>query len=117
MRCAPASRAGDDMNALVSIALFGWIPLSIAVFAVFEVRIATLVTVIGGWLFLPVAKVDLPGLPAYSKAAAVAVATLTGLLLFAKKPFAGIRPQLHDLFALAWCLVPAAAAIANGHGA
>src|SRR5262245_40767231 len=49
------------MNALVCLALFGWIPLSIAAFATCRTRIATVLTAVGGWLFLPVARSHVQG--------------------------------------------------------
>ena len=104
------------MNALAALALIGWIPLSIAAFAALTPRSATLLTVVGGCLFLPVASFDLPGLPDYTKTAAVALGTLVGLLLLARRQFARLRLGWRDLPVLAWCLVPGAAALANGYG-
>src|SRR5258706_10086199 len=103
------------MNSIVALALFGWIPLSIAAFAVFTPRAATMLTVIGGWLFLPVASYDLPGVPDYTKPVAVSLGTLSGLFLFGRRYLAGLRPGRHDLLAIGWCLVPAASSLANGH--
>src|SRR5262245_49404189 len=106
----------NSMNAFVPLAMFGWIPLSIAAFAICRPRIATILTVVGGWLFLPVATLHLPGLPEYTKSAAIALGTLSGLLLFASREFAQLRPGPLDLPTLAWCLVPGASSLANGHG-
>jgi hypothetical protein len=105
------------MNGIVGIALVGWLPFSIAVFAVLSPRPAALITMIGGWLFLPVASLSFPGLPDYTKHAAVALGPLAGLVLFGSRAFAGLRCSWHDLPMLAWCAVPAASSLANGHDA
>src|SRR5262245_20058831 len=104
------------MNGIVGIALVGWLPFSIAVFALLSPRPAALVTMIGGWLFLPVASLSFPGLPDYTKYTAVSLGTLAGLVLFGSRAFVGLRPGWHDLPMLLWWAVPAASSLADGHG-
>ena len=105
------------MNPLAAAALVGWIPISIALFAVFAPRTATLISILGGWMFLPEYKIITSGLPDYTKGAAVALGALLGLACFGGRHLTGLRPGRHDLPMLAWCLVPAAASLANGRGA
>src|SRR5580765_2078194 len=104
------------MNAFAALALFGWIPLGIVAYAALPARVATLLTIVGGWLFLPVADYDLPGLH-YTKATAVAIGALSGLLLFGRRHFAGMHLGMIDLPTLGWCLVPGVSSLANGNGA
>src|SRR5262252_2490310 len=104
------------MNTLAAAALVGWIPISIALFAVFAPRTATLISILGGWMFLPEYKIVASGLPDYNKGAAVAIGSLLGLVCFGGRHLTGLRPGRHDLPMLAWCLVPAAASLANGRG-
>jgi hypothetical protein len=104
------------MNTFAAAALIGWIPISIALFAVFAPRTATLVSMLGGWMFLPEYKLIASGLPDYTKGAAVSLGALLGLACFGGRHLAGLRLGRHDLPMLAWCLVPAAASLANDRG-
>jgi hypothetical protein len=104
------------MSLLVPLMLFGWIPFAIAAFGMLPARTATLVVVIGGWLFLPVASYALPGLPDYTKTMAVALGAALGIALFAGDRLAGLRLCKLDVPMLAWCLVPGISSLANGYG-
>ena len=104
------------MTPLVPLVLFGWVPLGIAAFGTMQARTATLVVVIGGWLFLPMATYGIPGFPDYSKTMAVALAAALGITLLAGHRLGGLRFGALDVPMLAWCLVPGASALANGYG-
>ena len=61
------------MNALVPIALLGWIAVTLALFTLLIPRRAVLASYLGAWLFLPVAGIALPGFPDYTKITAASV--------------------------------------------
>jgi hypothetical protein len=55
---------------VVTVALFGGIPLVLALFTFLEARRAVVVSSIAAWLLPPPIGIDLPGIPNYDKAAA-----------------------------------------------
>jgi hypothetical protein len=75
-----------------------------------------LASTIAGWLFLPVATIDLPGFPNYGKPAAVGVGLLMILAFFDSARVLMLRPRLTDLFVGVWCVVPVLTAIDNDLG-
>src|SRR5262245_61758350 len=79
------------MSLLVPLMMFGWIPFALAAFGMLQARTATLVVVIGGWLFLPNASYALPGLPDYTKTMAVVLAVTLGIGLFASDRLSSLR--------------------------
>jgi hypothetical protein len=102
---------------VATTALFGWIGVALILFYSFPPRRAALISVLGGWMFLPpVAKFDLPGV-IYTKWVAVSVSTLLGVLLFDAGRLRSFRPRWIDLPILLWCVVcPFIASIANQLG-
>lgn len=104
------------MNALVPIALFGWVPLLLGAFALLPARRAVLLAYLAGWLFLPVAEYDLPGFPDWDKVAATNVGVFLGMLLFDRRRARGPSLAWIDLPMLLWCVSPFATSIANGLG-
>ncbi len=105
------------MNAFAQIALLGWLPLMLVVFALVPVRIAILVCSIGGWLLLPQLSFQLPGLPNYEKLNAISVSMLLGSVLFDPGGLARVRWSKWDLPMAVWIASAFAAAMANGTGA
>lgn len=104
------------MTFLVPIALFGYVPICILVFALLRPRTAVIVCMLVGWLFLPVTGFKLPGLPDYTKHSAIAVSCLVAALFFDPKALFRFRPHWIDLPVLIWCLVPIASSVTNGLG-
>lgn len=103
-------------NTLVPLMMFGWLPLTLLLFAVFSPRRAFLISAIGGWLLLPIAVAEVPGFVDYSKDAAVSFAPLLGLLIFDADRLRRMRPALIDLPMLAWCLCPMVTSLLNDLG-
>jgi hypothetical protein len=98
------------------IALFGWIPFVVALFAVLPARRAMLASSIGAWLLLPSTGIDLPGLPAYDKAVAATAGIFLATLIFEPNRFASFRFRWFDLPVLVWCLCPFCSSLSNGLG-
>jgi hypothetical protein len=105
------------MTIIGTIVLFGWIPLALVFFATMPARRAVLMTVIGGWLFMPMAGYALPGLPNYTKMVGVPFAALLGTIVFDGTRLASFRPCKWDLPILAWCLCPMVTSLSNDLGA
>jgi hypothetical protein len=104
------------MNSFVPIALFGWPLVSLLLFAWLKPRRAILASVILAWLFLPVAALKMPGLPAYNKNMATALAALLGVLLFDFRRLLSFRPGWKDLPMAVWCLSPLFSSLTNDLG-
>lgn len=102
---------------LVTIALLGWVPLGAALFAVLPARRAMLASVMLGWLFLPMAGLQLPGLPDFTKLTATSLAALLGAIVLDGGRFASLRPRWFDVPMVLWCLAPSASSVINGLGA
>jgi len=105
------------MTALSAIALFGWIPLILILFALLPARRAVLSAFIIGWLFLPMASFKIPGLPDYNKVTATNVGVLVAALLFDSGRVLKFRPRWFDLPALVFCISPFFSSITNNLGA
>ena len=104
------------MNALVPIVMIGWLPTVIVLFKALSSRRAVIVSYLFAWLFLPVATLDVPGLPDYSKMTATSLGVLIGTLLFDSNRLKRFRLQWFDLPVIVLALSPFATAISNGLG-
>jgi hypothetical protein len=105
------------MTALAAIALFGWIPLILFLFALLPARRAVLSAFIIGWLFLPMSSFKIPGLPDYNKITATNLGVLVAALLFDSGKVLKFRPKWFDLPALVFCVSPLFSSVANNLGA
>lgn len=105
------------MTDLVPIVLFGWIPLVVALFAMLPARRAVTAAFIVGWLFLPVAGYQLPGLLDYTKTTATSIGILLGAGVFDTGRLLRFRVRWIDAPMIAWCACPLASSLANGLGA
>jgi len=104
------------MRLMVPIAMYGFLPVCIALFAFLPARRAAAIALIGGWLFLPQAVIDFPGLPDYSRAVAVSLGLLIGIIFFDAATALRLRPSWVDLPLVLWCLSPLFTSAANGLG-
>jgi len=107
--------------------LIAWIPVGAYLFRRFPVRIAILANFFGGWALLPGApyaptEVDfpywimgvcLPGIDFLTKATAVGLAAMAGILIFQRTEVERFRPRLCDIPMAVWCLVPILSAAAH----
>jgi hypothetical protein len=105
------------MQILIPIALFGFIPFALLLFALLPPRRAVITTFILAWLFLPMAGWKVPGIPSYDKTTATCVGVFLGVLIFDINRLLAFRPSLLDLPVLVLSLSPFATSIANGLGA
>ena len=103
------------MNLLASAVLFGWIPAALGFFYWLPPRRAVLATMLVGWLFLPFAGLDLPGL--HSKQQILSVSLIAGTVLFVPRPFRMAPFQLADWAMALFCIWPLVSTLYNGLGA
>ncbi|NTV60846.1 MAG: hypothetical protein HGA77_06005 [Chlorobiaceae bacterium] len=96
--------------------MFGWIPAVIFLFKKLEPRLAAVVAFVAGWMFLPIAAINLPGLPDYTKTTAVCVGILAGAYFFDRERFSKYTFNLADLPMLLWCTAPFFSSVSNGLG-
>ena len=67
---------------LAYLALFGWIPAVVVIFALLPARQAAAIAVIGGWLLLPPYRIAVSNFPDYSKITAASLGMMFGTLFF-----------------------------------
>lgn len=101
------------MTPLVPIALIGWIPFVLVLAAFLPLRRVVIVSVIAGWLFLPVANFDIPGWPNYNKSMAVMLGALLAAVLFDARRLLALRPQWVDIPVALLCCSPMVSALLN----
>jgi len=104
------------MTTFVHIAMIGWLPFTLGLFAVLSPRRAVLVAYIGGWLLLPMFAYMTADIPDYTKYGATAIPVLIGSLLFDSRTWASVRPRLIDLPMTVFCLCPMVTAVLMGYG-
>jgi len=102
------------VNPAVSIALLGWIPLVLVLFALFPPRRAAIISFLAAWLFLPVGRFPYIGL--HDKMTVTCAGVLLGTLIFGASRLRSFRPWLGDLPMLVWCLCPFVSSMTNGLG-
>ena len=104
------------MTFLVPFMLFGWVPLTFFLFLYLKPHHAVLASVIGGWLFLPMAVYNLEGIPAYSKNSAIALGLIIGGALCCYRQISSFQWRLYDLPMIVYCLTPVATSVSNALG-
>ena len=104
------------MNVPVAIAMFGWIPLVLALFVYLPHRRAALIGFVAGWMFLPIASYVIHGLPDYTKMSATCGGVLLGAVIFDFRRLISLRLRLVDIPILVLCLSPFASSISNHMG-
>ena len=98
------------------IALFGWIPFVVVLFAIMPVRQAAAAAVVGAWLLLPPIGLPIAGLPDFSKNSAAAIGIVLGTIVFGSSFVLRLRPRWFDLPMLLWCCTVIATSLHNGLG-
>lgn len=104
------------MNFTVPVALFGWPLVALVLCALLTARRAVITAYVAAWLFLPVYRYPILGLPDWTKISATSVSLLLGLMIFDLRRILAFRPRWIDLPMLVWCLCPVASSLANGLG-
>ena len=101
----------------VHVAILGWIPIALFMFAIFKPRQAVLWAYIGAWLFLPIFGIKINLLPDLTKVSVSSLGVLLGVMLFDPNRLLSFRPRWFDVPMLVWCLAPFFSSLKNGLGA
>ncbi|HVT88763.1 MAG TPA: hypothetical protein VHD56_07930 [Tepidisphaeraceae bacterium] len=105
------------MTLVVSIALFGWIPLVLTLFMLVPPRRAVIISFLFAWLFLPIAEFKLgEGIPVYSKMTATCFGVLIGVLLFDPRKLRSFHFCWMDVPTTVWCICPLFSSLNNDLG-
>lgn len=115
-RLGPPEEPQAGLSFTVDVALIGWPLAALAFCALLHPRRAVVTAYVAAWLFLPVYRYLLPGMPDWNKTSATSVSLLLGLLIFDFQRIIAFRPRWFDLPMAVWCLCPAASSLANGLG-
>jgi tetratricopeptide (TPR) repeat protein len=103
-------------SAGTQIVLIVWPFLALLIFMVVGGQRAMLAAAVAGWLFLPPAQIDLPGLPDYGKTTAVIMGVLLGTIVFEPDRVLRFRPRWFDLPIIVFCVCPFFSAVSNDLG-
>ncbi|NIA12724.1 MAG: O-antigen ligase domain-containing protein [Nitrospiraceae bacterium] len=104
------------MNNLVPAALFGWIPVILALFAFLPNRRAVVVGFVMAWLFLPDYGYEIRFLPEYDKTSATCFGIFLGTLIFDTDRIFKFRPRWSDLPVVVLSFCPIISSRVNGLG-
>lgn len=103
------------MSWTVEAALYGWIPIVAILFASMPPARAVLASYVLGWLFLPMAQLEVLGFD-WSKATAVPLVVFLAVAAFDGARLARFRFQAVDLPVVVLCAAPLFSSLANGLG-
>lgn len=104
------------MSLSVHIAMFGWIPLVLALFVLLPARRAVLAGFLVGSMFLPMAAYPVAGFPDYTKTFAICVGVAVSVALFDFRALLRLRPTWLDAPILLFCISPFFSSIRGGLG-
>lgn len=105
-----------NLNVAVLAAFCGFPFVVFFLFATIPVRRALLLSLFGGWLFLPMAAFGIAGLPDISKTSLTTVSIFLASLFFYLPSYNSFRVTWMDLPMCVWLLSPLPAAILNDFG-
>ncbi len=104
------------MGVFGDIVMFAWIPVVLYLFTRFEPQRAAIIAFLAAWLFLPMAKYPLPGIPDYTKMSATCFGIFLSAMIFDSQRIMAFKPRAMDIPMLIWCLCPLFSSLANGLG-
>ena len=104
------------MMQLALFALLAWVPLVILLFIMLPPRRAVIAAFLGGWMFLPLLRLQLQGIPDISKISATTASVMLAVLAFDGRRVLSFRPRWFDLPMLLWVIVPFVSSVLNDRG-
>ncbi|MFH7320735.1 hypothetical protein ACHHRT_09005 [Desulfurivibrio sp. D14AmB] len=96
--------------------LIGWVPFTIFLFSTLKPHQAVLVSVIGGWLLLPVFSYNFQGIPTFDKHSAIALGLVLGGWLSGQRQKANFQWKIYDLPMVLWCFSAIPTSLVNQLG-
>lgn len=100
-------------NVLVSLVMYGWIPALFYLFTRFPAQRALIAGFIVAWLFLPLAELKFPGIPAYNKMSATCYGILLTTAFYDLERISAFKPGWLDVPMLIWSICPFFSSITN----
>lgn len=104
---------------LATFVLLLWVPGCLLAYALVPPKRwhrAIVATYLVGFFFLPQTSLPIPGLPDYTRQAAIFMAVLAGAILFDAGRLLTYRPRLYDIPMVLFCLAPGLSSISNELG-
>lgn len=106
------------MTPLVSLTMFGWIPVVLFLFSRYPARRAVIIAFVGAWCFLPNASFKfVSGIPEYTKMSATCLGVLLGMVIFDSERLSRLEFASADAPMLLWLASPFLSSLSNGLGA
>jgi hypothetical protein len=102
------------MGALIPIAMYGWIPVTLYLFVRFPTQRAVIISFILAWLFLPQSSFPIPILPPYTKITATCYGILIATIVYDTGRLTSFKPGWIDVPMIVYCLCPIVSQISNG---
>jgi len=102
------------MSPLVSLLMYGWIPITVYLFTRFPPQRAMLVSFIVATLFLPEASFQLPGIGSFTKITSACFGIMLATLIYDPGRFSSWKPGWFDLPILVLCLWVIPSQLSNG---
>jgi hypothetical protein len=103
-------------TAVSSLAFTLWMPIVFLIFLRLPPRRAVLVSLMGGWMFLPQAAYAVQSAPNIDKIFMVTVAPLLGILAFDRPSLSRLRFRWYDTPIIVLCVSPFFTSVGNGLG-
>jgi hypothetical protein len=104
------------MSPSASLAIFGFIPVVLYLFSIYEGRKAAAVAFILGWLFLPVANIPVPLISTFGKIHTICFSILLSAMIFDSDRISNFTLSYIDLPIICLCLSPVFASLSNDLG-
>ena len=107
----------EQYSVLVSIVIFGWLPVVMWIFWSMPTRRAIVAAFLLAWLFLPMAAYKVQGIPTYDKMSATCCGVLLAAMVFDSKRLLNLSffPSYVDIPMLVWCICPLATVAATSN--
>lgn len=103
-------------NAFANFLLLLWLPIVVYIFSFFPAQRALIISILGAWLFLPMANLKFPGIPDYEKMSATSYGILLSTIVFDVGRFSTFRFSWIDIPMAVWCVAPFFSSMSNGLG-
>lgn len=100
----------------VPLVMFAWIPIVLYLFSRYPAKKAVIISFIAAWLFLPVAELEIPGLPDLNKTSVTSYGIILATFIFDAGRFSAFRYRWIDVPMTVWCLCPFISSITNDLG-
>jgi len=92
-------------NIFVLIAMYAWLPIVLYIYTRYPAQRAVIISSLVAFLFLPVAFIKLPLIPAYNKTTATVYGILLATVIYDSARFSRFKLSWIDAPMLLWCFV------------